>query len=265
MTPLDIAVRARSLLTRPRLAAGALAALAGVTIFSPPALAQPAGDSPSSAPGRPAAASPAIAPARPATTVTPNGLAATPPMGWNDWYSFGCNVSASLIEQTAQAMVTSGMKAAGYQYVNIDDCWLDPQRAADGSLQADPAKFPDGHQGRRRLRARPGPEARHLRGRRHEDLRRLPGQLRPLPAGCADAGLLGHRFRQDGLVQRPVQRLPRADAAAGRGEPLHRVRPGSPGDRTADPVQHLRMESEPAAVDLGAGDRQHVAQQRRLR
>ena len=41
-------------------------------------------------------------------------------------------------------MVTSGMKAAGYQYVNIDDCWLDPQRAADGSLQADPAKFPDG-------------------------------------------------------------------------------------------------------------------------
>ncbi len=144
MTPLDIAVRARSLLTRPRLAAGALAALAGVTIFSPPALAQPAGDSPSSAPGRPAAASPAIAPARPATTVTPNGLAATPPMGWNDWYSFGCNVSASLIEQTAQAMVTSGMKAAGYQYVNIDDCWLDPQRAADGSLQADPAKFPDG-------------------------------------------------------------------------------------------------------------------------
>jgi alpha-galactosidase len=65
-------------------------------------------------------------------------------MGWNDWYSFGCNVSASLIEQTAKAMVTSGMKAAGYQYVNIDDCWLDSQRTADGSLQADPAKFPDG-------------------------------------------------------------------------------------------------------------------------
>jgi alpha-galactosidase len=65
-------------------------------------------------------------------------------MGWNDWYSFGCNVSASLIEQTAKAMVTSGMKAAGYQYVNIDDCWLDSQRAADGSLQADPAKFPGG-------------------------------------------------------------------------------------------------------------------------
>jgi alpha-galactosidase len=65
-------------------------------------------------------------------------------MGWNDWYSFGCNVSASLIEQTAKAMVTSGMKAAGYQYVNIDDCWLDSQRTADGSLQADPAKFPGG-------------------------------------------------------------------------------------------------------------------------
>jgi alpha-galactosidase len=91
-------------------------------------------------------ASPATASAEAAPTarVTPNGLAATPPMGWNDWYSFGCDVSASLIEQTALAMVTSGMKAAGYQYVNIDDCWLDSQRAADGSLQADPAKFPDG-------------------------------------------------------------------------------------------------------------------------
>ena len=79
-----------------------------------------------------------------ATSVTPNGLAATPPMGWNDWYSFHCNVNAQLVEQSAQAMVSSGMAAAGYKYVNIDDCWLAKQRAADGSLQADPTKFPDG-------------------------------------------------------------------------------------------------------------------------
>jgi alpha-galactosidase len=79
-----------------------------------------------------------------AAPLTADGLAATPPMGWNDWYSFGCNVSAALIEQTAQAMVANGMKAAGYQYVNIDDCWLAKQRDANGNLQADPVKFPDG-------------------------------------------------------------------------------------------------------------------------
>jgi alpha-galactosidase len=65
-------------------------------------------------------------------------------MGWNDWYSFTCNVNAQLVEQSAQAMVTSGMKAAGYQYVNIDDCWMAKQRDANGNLQADPSKFPDG-------------------------------------------------------------------------------------------------------------------------
>lgn len=73
-----------------------------------------------------------------------NGLARTPPMGWNDWNAFGCNVSAQLIEQTASAMVADGMKAAGYQYVNIDDCWAEPARDASGNLVPNPAKFPDG-------------------------------------------------------------------------------------------------------------------------
>ena len=52
-----------------------------------------------------------------------NGLALTPPMGWNSWNKFGCNVSERLIEQAADAMVATGMKDAGYQYVVIDDCW----------------------------------------------------------------------------------------------------------------------------------------------
>jgi alpha-galactosidase len=73
-----------------------------------------------------------------------NGLALTPPMGWNDWNAYGCNVSEQLVEQTAQFMVTSGMKAAGYDYVNIDDCWPASQRDASGNLVANPAKFPDG-------------------------------------------------------------------------------------------------------------------------
>jgi len=73
-----------------------------------------------------------------------DGLALTPPMGWNDWNAFGCNVSAQLVEQTAAAMVADGMKAAGYDYVNIDDCWAEPQRDASGNLVPNPAKFPDG-------------------------------------------------------------------------------------------------------------------------
>ena len=79
-----------------------------------------------------------------ATPSSYNGLASTPPMGFNDWNAYGCGVSAGLIESAAKYMHTSGMQAAGYQYVNIDDCWLEPQRGADGHLVADPAKFPQG-------------------------------------------------------------------------------------------------------------------------
>ncbi|PYV56634.1 MAG: alpha-galactosidase, partial [Acidobacteria bacterium] len=46
-------------------------------------------------------------------------LAATPPMGWNSWNKFACNVSEQLIRETADAIVSSGMKAAGYQHVNV--------------------------------------------------------------------------------------------------------------------------------------------------
>ncbi|MFD0684566.1 glycoside hydrolase family 27 protein [Actinomadura fibrosa] len=73
-----------------------------------------------------------------------NGLARTPPMGWNDWNAYGCNVSEQLVKQTALAMHNNGMQAAGYQYVNIDDCWMSSARDAGGNLVADPAKFPDG-------------------------------------------------------------------------------------------------------------------------
>jgi hypothetical protein len=52
-----------------------------------------------------------------------NVLAATPPMGWNSWNKFGCNVTEDLVRQVADAMVSSGMKDAGFQYVIIDDCW----------------------------------------------------------------------------------------------------------------------------------------------
>ena len=70
-------------------------------------------------------------------------LAAAPPMGWNSWNKFGCNVSEKLIREMADAMVSSGLKAAGYQYVNIDDCWQ-VSRDAQGTIVADPEKFPSG-------------------------------------------------------------------------------------------------------------------------
>jgi alpha-galactosidase len=70
-------------------------------------------------------------------------LAPTPPMGWNSWNKFACNVSEQLIRQQADAMAASGMKAAGYQYIVIDDCWQ-KSRDADGNIQADPERFPSG-------------------------------------------------------------------------------------------------------------------------
>ncbi len=72
-----------------------------------------------------------------------NGLALTPPMGWNSWNKFACNVSEDLIKGMADAMVSSGMKDAGYQFVVIDDCWQ-VSRDANGNIVADAQRFPSG-------------------------------------------------------------------------------------------------------------------------
>ncbi|MGH6653716.1 MAG: glycoside hydrolase family 27 protein, partial [Actinocrinis sp.] len=87
-----------------------------------------------------------VAQAAPAAALG-NGLAATPQMGFNDWNAYGCNVSESLIKSTALAMHNDGMQAAGYQYVNIDDCWMTSSRNSAGRLVPDPNKFPDGISG----------------------------------------------------------------------------------------------------------------------
>ena len=71
-------------------------------------------------------------------------LAKTPPMGWNSWNTFGENISDALIRETADAMVETGLRDAGYQYLVIDDCWSLRERDENGSLVADPAKFPNG-------------------------------------------------------------------------------------------------------------------------
>ncbi|HEY4841048.1 MAG TPA: glycoside hydrolase family 27 protein [Terriglobales bacterium] len=71
------------------------------------------------------------------------GLALTPPMGFNTWNKFGCDVSDNLVRGMADAMVKSGMKDAGYQYIVIDDCWQ-VARDANGNIIADPQRFPSG-------------------------------------------------------------------------------------------------------------------------
>ncbi|KAL2600965.1 hypothetical protein AAZV13_10G141400 [Glycine max] len=61
-----------------------------------------------------------------------NGLGQTPPMGWNSWNHFGCDINESVIRETADAMVSTGLAALGYRYVNIDDCWAELNRDSEG-------------------------------------------------------------------------------------------------------------------------------------
>ncbi|MCJ8014038.1 NPCBM/NEW2 domain-containing protein [Paenibacillus sp. KQZ6P-2] len=76
-----------------------------------------------------------------------DGLALTPPMGWNSWNKFGGNIDQWKIMSMADAMVENGMKDAGYEYINIDDNWMAGTRDANGDLVPDPIRFPDGIKG----------------------------------------------------------------------------------------------------------------------
>lgn len=73
-----------------------------------------------------------------------NNACKTPPMGWSSWNTFRNHIDEDLIYETAEAMVYSGLKEAGYQYVNIDDCWQSSMRDSDGKLQADLGTFSHG-------------------------------------------------------------------------------------------------------------------------
>ena len=72
------------------------------------------------------------------------GLAETPPMGWSSWNKFGTEINEKAIMEIADALVSTGLRDAGYVYVNIDDCWQAPERDADGWPVADPERFPSG-------------------------------------------------------------------------------------------------------------------------
>jgi alpha-galactosidase len=74
-----------------------------------------------------------------------NGLALTPPMGWANWNSFGCDYNSSTIMAQADALNASGLAAAGYRTIIIQECITQPgHRDAQGVPQPDPVKFPGG-------------------------------------------------------------------------------------------------------------------------
>lgn len=124
---------ARTTHTGPRRVIGALTAglLCAAGIAFPAAA-----DSPGSAP----------APSSAVGAKADNGLALTPPMGFNNWNSTHCRAefNESMVKGIADIFVEKGLKEAGYQYINLDDCWAVPQRNADGKLEADPVRFPNG-------------------------------------------------------------------------------------------------------------------------
>lgn len=81
---------------------------------------------------------------QPAKAAKPHLLAATPPMGWNDWAHYQCHFTAQTILENARELVKTGLAARGYNTVTIDDCWMLKTRNRQGNLQPDPARFPDG-------------------------------------------------------------------------------------------------------------------------
>ncbi|XP_050255900.1 alpha-galactosidase-like isoform X3 [Quercus robur] len=73
-----------------------------------------------------------------------NELAPTPPMGWNSWNHFACHIQEELIRETADAMVSTGLAALGYKYINLDDCWAQLNRDSKGNLVPKASTFPSG-------------------------------------------------------------------------------------------------------------------------
>ncbi|MFD3718902.1 ricin-type beta-trefoil lectin domain protein [Streptomyces sp. NPDC058674] len=89
------------------------------------------------------ALSPAPAAAEPtATSDTP--LALTPPMGWNNWAHYMCDIDEAKVVANAEALVSTGLAAKGYDTVTVDDCWMTRSRDAQGALVVDTEKFPHG-------------------------------------------------------------------------------------------------------------------------
>lgn len=73
-----------------------------------------------------------------------NGLGRTPPMGWNSWNHFGCKINETIVKQTADLLISTGLAAKGYKYLNIDDCWQISRNETTKEIIPDSTRFPHG-------------------------------------------------------------------------------------------------------------------------
>lgn len=117
--------------------------LCGGALMSPAGTA-PAGAAPASAGSASTGATATPAAATPAAP--DDGLALTPPMGFNNWNATHCGAdfNEEMVKETADLFVEKGLRDAGYEYINLDDCWAEPERSADGKLVPHKERFPDG-------------------------------------------------------------------------------------------------------------------------
>lgn len=67
-------------------------------------------------------------------------------MGWNSWNHFACNINETVIIQTAETIISTGLRDKGYIYINLDDCWQVSRDPYTQKIVPDPAKFPHGIQ-----------------------------------------------------------------------------------------------------------------------
>jgi hypothetical protein len=143
--PVAVPRRRRTLRPRWRRAAGALAAAAALALSALTGVqtAQAANAGPPQRPAHVTAA--ASAPAAGSSAARPSVASLTaPPMGWASWNSFAAKINYGVIKAQADALVSSGMKDAGYQYVNIDEGWWQGTRDSAGNITVDPADWPGG-------------------------------------------------------------------------------------------------------------------------
>ena len=119
--------------------------VAGLTAFAACSVGLVAATGPASAAPDPARASLAPRAAEPYPHLAP-----TPPMGWNNWSYYMCDINEKVILDNARALVRTDLARKGYDTVTVDDCWMAKQRGPAGELRADPARFPHGmaHLGR---------------------------------------------------------------------------------------------------------------------
>ena len=160
-----------------------------------------------------------------------------------------------MVKGIADIFVSSGLKDAGYEYVNLDDCWALPERDADGNLVPDPVRFPNG--------IKAVADYVHAKGLKF-GIYTSAGTKTCSPIGFP--GALGHEEQDAALFASLGRRLPEVrqlqQPGRGRGRALHDDAGRAADDRPPDRLQHLRVGPE-QALGLGQGRRPSLAHDRR--